>query len=162
MWTNGWRARSERAAGNEAQGRHLGENAMKYMFVYGTLRAGEVNDINLAADRNAIARPRHLGITRLAGRLFDFGTYPGMVAEATGAQSTVVGDVYEIEDALLAVLDEIEQVYPGVDGLFVSRELDVDVQGERVSCLYYPVAPAAVAGRPEIKGGDWVAHRQTR
>ena len=136
---------------------------MKYVFVYGTLRAGEINDINLAADRHAIARPRHLGLTRLAGRLFDFGTYPGMVAEPNvDAQSTVVGDVYEIDDALLPVLDEIEQVYPGVDGLFVSKEVDLEVQGERVACLYYPVAPASVAGRPEIEGGDWVAHRRAR
>ncbi|HEY4801062.1 MAG TPA: gamma-glutamylcyclotransferase family protein [Paraburkholderia sp.] len=133
---------------------------MKYVFVYGTLRAGEINDINLTADRHAIARPRHLGLTTLAGRLFDFGTYPGMVAEPADAQSTVVGDVYEIDDALLAVLDEIEQVYPGVEGLFVSREVDVEVQGERVACLYYPVAPAAIAGRPEIASGDWVAHRR--
>jgi gamma-glutamylcyclotransferase (GGCT)/AIG2-like uncharacterized protein YtfP len=136
---------------------------MKYVFVYGTLRAGEINDINLAADRNAIARPRHLGLTTLAGRLFDFGAYPGMVAEhRPNAQSTVVGDVYEIDDALMAVLDEIEQVYPGEDGLFVSREVDVEVQGERIVCHYYPVAPAAVAGRPEIAGGDWVAHRLAR
>ncbi|WP_322029809.1 gamma-glutamylcyclotransferase family protein [Paraburkholderia sp. J76] len=135
---------------------------MKYVFVYGTLRAGEINDINLAADSNGIARPRHLGLTRLTGRLFDFGTYPGMVAEAADAQSTVVGDVYEIDDALLAVLDEIEQVYPGVDGLFVSRQVDVEVEGERIACLYYPVALAAIAGRPEIEGGDWVAHRRAR
>ncbi|WP_321896953.1 gamma-glutamylcyclotransferase family protein [Paraburkholderia heleia] len=135
---------------------------MKYVFVYGTLRAGEINDINLAADSNAIARPRHLGLTTLAGRLFDFGSYPGMVAGSADAQSTVVGDVYEIDDALLAVLDEIEQVYPGADGLFVSAEVDIEVHGERIACLYYPVASAAVAGRPEIAGGDWVAHRRTR
>ncbi|CAG9262005.1 gamma-glutamylcyclotransferase family protein [Paraburkholderia unamae] len=135
---------------------------MKYVFVYGTLRAGEINDINLAADRHAIARPRHLGLTRLAGRLFDFGSYPGMVTEAADAQSTVVGDVYEIDDALLPVLDEIEQVYPGVDGLFISKEVNIEVQGERIACLYYPVAPGAIAGRPEIESGDWVAHRLAR
>ncbi|CAG9237059.1 Gamma-glutamylcyclotransferase family protein [Paraburkholderia tropica] len=142
---------------------------MKYVFVYGTLRAGEINDINLAADRNAIARPRHLGLTSLSGRLFDFGTYPGMVAGAHDAaakqadqQARVVGDVYEIDDALLAVLDEIEQVYPGVDGLFVSKAVSIEVQGERIDCLYYPVAPGAVAGRPEIASGDWVEHRRAR
>ncbi|WP_028230713.1 gamma-glutamylcyclotransferase family protein [Paraburkholderia mimosarum] len=135
---------------------------MKYVFVYGTLRAGEINDINLAADRHAIARPRHLGRATVAGRLFDFGSYPGMVAAPAHAQSSVVGDVYEIDDALLPVLDEIEQVYPGVDGLFVSSEVDVEMRGDRVACLYYPVAPAAIAGRPEIAGGDWVAYRRTR
>lgn len=138
---------------------------MKYVFVYGTLRAGEINDINLAADRHAIARPRHLGVTKLAGRLFDFGTYPGMVVEShadAAAESTVIGDVYEIDDALVAVLDEIEQVYPGVDDLFVSRQVDLEVAGERLACLYYPVAPAAAADKPEIVGGDWIAHRLAR
>ncbi|WP_028224673.1 gamma-glutamylcyclotransferase family protein [Paraburkholderia ferrariae] len=133
---------------------------MKYVFVYGTLRAGEINDIHAAAERYAIARPRLVGRATVAGRLFDFGRYPGMVADA-GA-SGVVGEVYEIDDALVAVLDEIEQVYPGVDGLFMAKQVSVEVDGQHVACLFYPVAHEAVHGRPEIRGGDWIAHRLSR
>ncbi len=42
------------------------------------------------------------------GRLFDFGSYPGLVLDEHGAP--VRGDVYRIEDALVPVLDEIEEV----------------------------------------------------
>lgn len=133
---------------------------MKYVFIYGTLRAGEINDINLAAARHAIGQPRLVGRTAVAGRLFDFGTYPGMVVDAQA--ELVIGDVYEVDDALVAVLDEIEQVYPGVDGLFVSQKVNLEVAGERLECLFYPVAHYAVKGRPQIPGGDWVAHRLGR
>jgi gamma-glutamylcyclotransferase (GGCT)/AIG2-like uncharacterized protein YtfP len=133
---------------------------MKYVFIYGTLRAGEINDINAAAARNAIAQPRLVGRASVPGRLFDFGSYPGMVTD--GGTATVVGDVYEIDDALVAVLHEIERVYPGTDGLFVAQELTIEVDGRQMACLFYPVAREAVRGRPEIHGGDWVAHRLSR
>ncbi|MFD1556416.1 gamma-glutamylcyclotransferase [Paraburkholderia silviterrae] len=133
---------------------------MKYVFIYGTLRAGEINDINLAAARNALGQPRLVGRTAVAGHLFDFGTYPGMIADAQAAP--VIGEVYEVDDALVAVLDEIEQVYPGVDGLFVAQKVNVEVEGEQLECLFYPVAHHAVKGRPLIHGGDWVAHRLGR
>ncbi|WP_028219459.1 gamma-glutamylcyclotransferase family protein [Paraburkholderia oxyphila] len=133
---------------------------MKYVFIYGTLRAGEINDINLAAARNGIGQPRLVGRTAVAGHLFDFGAYPGMIADPQAA--AVIGEVYEVDDALVAVLDEIEQVYPGVDGMFAAQKVNVEVQGEQLECLFYPVARHAVKGRPQIHGGDWVAHRLGR
>ncbi len=132
---------------------------MQNVFVYGTLRAGEINDIGAAAARNDIAAPTLIGAATLRGRLFDFGAYPGFVPDEAGVH--VRGDVYEIDDELVAVLDEIEQVYPGVEGLFMPREVIVEVEGTPVMCRYYPVQSDAVTGLPEIRGGDWVAHRRT-
>ncbi|VXC11704.1 AIG2 family protein [Burkholderia sp. 8Y] len=137
---------------------------MQYVFVYGTLRAGEVNDINRAAERSAMATPQWIGTAHVRGRLFDFGSYPGLVLDEAG--EPVKGDVYRIEDSLVAVLDEIEEVYPGVEGLFRAHRLHVEVQldGEatHVDCLIYPVAAGAVQELPRIEGGDWVAHRAGR
>ncbi len=133
---------------------------MEHVFVYGTLRAGEVNDIGAAAARHALAPPRRVGAATVAGRLFDFGNYPGLVVDADAGP--VVGDVYEVDDALVAVLDEIEAVYPGDDGLFVAEHRDIDVEGESLRCRIYPVRREAVKGLREIAGGDWVAHRQGR
>ncbi|KMZ12858.1 hypothetical protein BHUM_00175c [Candidatus Burkholderia humilis] len=137
---------------------------MQHVFVYGTLRAGEVNDINRAAERNGIAMPRWIGAAFVHGKLFDFGSYPGLVLDAQGAR--IRGDVYEIDDTLVLVLDEIEDVYPGVEGLFRAHRLhvDVDMQDARASldCLIYPVSAAAVQRMPQIEGGDWVEHRATR
>jgi gamma-glutamylcyclotransferase (GGCT)/AIG2-like uncharacterized protein YtfP len=133
---------------------------MQTVFIYGTLRAGEANDISEAAARNDIPAPTLLGSTTVRGRLFDFGNYPGLVVDEAGVD--VRGDVYEIDDALVAVLDEIEAVYPGVEDRFVARDVMVKVDGNVVNCLFYPVTPNAVKGLPEIRSGDWVEHRLTR
>ncbi|HTH59226.1 MAG TPA: gamma-glutamylcyclotransferase family protein [Paraburkholderia sp.] len=133
---------------------------MQQVFVYGTLRAGEVNDIRVAAARNGLAAPTLIGGASLHGRLFDFGDYPGLVVDP--AAGPVQGEVYEIDDALVAVLDEIEEVYPGVEGLFLARETSVEVGGERVTCRFYPVARESVDGLPEIRSGDWIAYRRGR
>ncbi|WP_432257361.1 gamma-glutamylcyclotransferase family protein [Cupriavidus sp. TMH.W2] len=133
---------------------------MPRVFVYGTLRAGEVNDLNAAAQRHGIAAPTLLGTGTVAGRLYDFGTYPGLVLDAGSGK--VVGDIYEIPDALLPVLDEIEEVYPGQASLFVREEQAVLHNGQPVACLLYPVAESAVATLPRIYSGDWVAYRRAR
>ena len=81
---------------------------MQKVFVYGTLRAGEINDISEAAARHDIAEPTLIGTATVRGRLFDFGAYPGLVLDEAG--SPVRGDVYEIDPDLVAVLDEIEEI----------------------------------------------------
>ena len=132
---------------------------MPKVFVYGTLRAGEVNDLNAAARRHGIAAPTLLGTATIAGRLYDFGTYPGLVLDPEAGLA--VGDIYEVPDALLPVLDEIEEVYPGQASLFVREEQTVLQAGQPVTCLLYPVADGAVAGLPRIDSGDWVAYRKS-
>ncbi|RDS99815.1 gamma-glutamylcyclotransferase [Burkholderia contaminans] len=134
---------------------------MRYVFVYGTLRNGEANDIGHAAARHGIAAPTLLGAVALPGELYDFGTYPGMIAGSAG-KSLVWGDVYEVDDQLVPVLDEIERVYPGVDSLFKPEDVTVELGGRQYACLYYPVAAHAIAGRPRIASGDWVQHRRQR
>lgn len=133
---------------------------MPRVFVYGTLRAGEVNDLNQAATRHDIAAPTLLGTGTIAGRLYDFGTYPGLVLDA--AAGAVAGDIYEIPDALLPVLDEIEEVYPGQAMLFIRETQPVRLGNLVLDCLLYPVADGAVAGLTRIDSGDWVAYRQIR
>lgn len=96
----------------------------------------------------------------LHGRLYDFGAYPGLVLDPTG--TAVRGDVYRIDAALVPVLDEIEEVYPGGDALFLRENHAVMLGSEPVECIVYPVSPAHIAGRHVITGGDWVAHRLAR
>lgn len=134
---------------------------MPLVFVYGTLRAGEVNDLNTAAARHGIAAPRCLGSGTVAGRLYDFGSYPGLVAD--GAAGAVLGDIYEVDEALVPVLDEIEEVYPGQATLFVRTTMPVARPGGApLDCLIYPVDAAAAAALPRIENGDWVAYRRAR
>lgn len=131
-----------------------------HVFVYGTLRAGEANDLRVAAAKRGIPEPELLGTAMLHGRLYDFGAYPGLVLDPTG--TAVRGDVYRIDAALVPVLDEIEEVYPGGDALFLRENHAVMLGSEAVDCIVYPVSPKHIVGRAVITGGDWVAHRLAR
>ena len=133
---------------------------MRYVFVYGTLRAGEINDIGAAAARNGIAAPRLVARAAVTGRLYDLGDYPGLVHDETAGP--VRGDVYEIDEALVPVLDRIEGVEPGVDSVFKSRPVTVTVADRALQCFFYPVDDVSVSGRPRIEAGDWISYRLAR
>jgi gamma-glutamylcyclotransferase (GGCT)/AIG2-like uncharacterized protein YtfP len=92
----------------------------------------------------------------LAGSLYDLGAYPGLVL---GGAGRVRGEVYAIAPALLAVLDEIEEVYPQRSGEYLRREVPVLVAGASLACQCYELSPARVVGRRAIDSGDWMLHR---
>lgn len=133
---------------------------MLNVFVYGTLRENEANDIGRAAQRSGTAQPRWLGRATVNGTLYDLGAYPGLVPDATATE--VCGDVFEIDEALLPVLDKIEEVFPDRPNEFRRHTTQVQLGGELVQCEFYPVDTRSTVGRARIECGDWVAHRQAR
>lgn len=130
--------------------------------MYGTLRAGEINDIRTAALQHGLPEPVWVGQGTVAGLLYDFGAYPGWVATQTSQHSRVLGDIYAISPALIQVLDEIEEVYPGESGLFLQKQILLECQDQILQCIAYPVHPDKVVGLPVIPNGDWVSYRATR
>jgi gamma-glutamylcyclotransferase (GGCT)/AIG2-like uncharacterized protein YtfP len=162
-----------------------------FVFVYGTLRHGEINDIALAAvrfGRPDLPPPRHVASGRVPGHLVDFGDWPGLVpmsalddAGPTPSCATVLGDVFRIDRALLPILDEIEGIRPDGRGAFYRSQIEVVPDAhvredgadarERAPadqtplawrCFYYPIDTDAGRGVPTISGGDWIAHRRSR
>ena len=75
---------------------------MHDLFIYGTLMPG----LRLEAEMQG-AQP--LGPARVQGRLVDVGRYPGLIP----GEGLVTGEVYRVDDAQLARLDEVEDVVPG-------------------------------------------------
>ena len=71
------------------------------LFVYGSLKRGHRNH-QLLADQEflgeAVTEPRY--------RLFDLGTYPGMVEDANGL--SVTGELWAVGECALAELDDFE------------------------------------------------------
>lgn len=124
--------------------------AFLHVFVYGTLRRGGSNDIGRLAPA-----PRWVGDAVVAGTMYDLGAYPGVVLGGAGC---VRGEVYVVAPALLAVLDEIEEVYPQRSGEYLRREVQVQVAGRRLACQCYELSPARTAGRAVIASGDWMLH----
>jgi len=146
-----------------------------YVFVYGTLRRGEINDIVLAAERHGIAEPTLVGSARMPGRLFDYGNWPGILPVDSGEYSvegeqgarthvpTVLGDVFYAPIALLAVLDDIEGIQAHSRDAFYREPCSLQVtSGEMLSCVYYPVDEESTISCPLIENGDWVAYRMAR
>lgn len=130
-----------------------------YVFVYGTLRAGEINDLARAAARAGLPPPRPAGPASVPGRLVDFGSWPGLLPDAPG---TVRGDLYEIEPELIPLMDDIEEYTPGEPCCFVRRETLARTQAGLVPCMYYPIDPAFRGDARDIDGDDWVSYRLRR
>lgn len=135
----------------------------RYVFVYGTLRRGELRDIN-----HLQPRPEWVGQGRVSGVLYDLGAYPGIVL---GGSSRVRGEVYRIGPELEQELDRIEEVWPQQTGEYAKREaqvlLDPPPQPTPASgsephlmrCLVYEIASDRAQGKFVVASGDWVQHR---
>lgn len=72
------------------------------VFVYGTLKRGHVRHFALAGQRflsEARTLPRY--------RMVNLGSYPAIVESGS---SPIIGELWEVDAACLALLDEIESV----------------------------------------------------
>ncbi len=123
----------------------------RHVFVYGTLRRGDDNDIT-----RLTPAPRFVGHASIAGTMYHLGRYPGVVL---GGDGRIHGEVYAIDAALERRLDEIEEVYPQQTDEYFKRELPVTVGGVALSCVVYEINPRYIAGKPLMEKGDWVAGR---
>ena len=90
-----------------------------YVAVYGTLRAGGVNDIARLQPGTVC-----LGKTELTGTLHDLGWYPGLRLE--GGQ-LVLAEVYAMDAALEQAMDRIEGLWPEDMGEYTKRLLTLPV-----------------------------------
>jgi gamma-glutamylcyclotransferase (GGCT)/AIG2-like uncharacterized protein YtfP len=85
-----------------------------YLFVYGTLRRASPHPMARLLER----RGRFLGESRVPGKLFDLGRFPGMVP-CDAKEGTVAGDVYELTDPeALAELDRYENAESPLPAFF--------------------------------------------
>lgn len=119
---------------------------MHSIFVYGTLRAGEINAawLGRAAHRGA-------AVTEARFTLVDAGFFP---AALDYGQTALVGDLYDVDAGIFADLDTLEG-YP----VFYTRRRIETSSGWAWIYLW-----AATRRRdwPVIASGDWPHYRQTR
>jgi gamma-glutamylcyclotransferase (GGCT)/AIG2-like uncharacterized protein YtfP len=115
------------------------------LFIYGTLMPG----LRLEAEMQGA---RFVGAAQVPGRLVDVGRYPGFLV----GDGLVTGEVYEVDDAHLARLDEVEAMVPGDraasqywrEGVTVGGAL----QGQQVQTYVYN---RPVEGCTPIAHGDY-------
>ena len=142
-----------------------------YFFAYGTLRQGQLRDINLLRPA-----PTWQGRGRVRGALYDLGSYPGLLlaqgVDCGGPYGEVVGEVYATSVELERLLDENEEVWPQQTGEYCKRRVEVQMDtlpeadtktrarlSGKIRCFTYEITALFVAGKPVISEGDWVAYR---
>lgn len=130
-----------------------------HVAVYGTLRAGGVNDIGRLQPGIAC-----VGRARLQGTLFDLGWYPGLVLQG---EQAVLAEVYPMNDALEQAMDGIEGLWPQDLGEYRKRVLTLPVMllqgGQRpMALLVYEARSATVRLAPMIATSDWLAWMKAR
>jgi gamma-glutamylcyclotransferase (GGCT)/AIG2-like uncharacterized protein YtfP len=130
-----------------------------HVAVYGTLRAGGVNDI--ARLQPGIAC---VGQARLQGTLFDLGWYPGLVLQG---EQVVLAEVYPMDAELEQAMDGIEGLWPQDLGEYRKRVLTLPVMQQRggpqpMALLVYEARPATVRQAPVIAASDWLAWMEAR
>lgn len=126
----------------------------RYVFVYGTLRAGGSNDITRYRPA-----PRRIGDAVVFGTLYDLGAYPGI---RLGGPRSVVGEIYLVDDTVERQLDVLESVLDDDSGEYVKRTVMVDVDGQALTCVVYEIHWTRIAGRAVIAHGDWLARAKQR
>ena len=117
-------------------------SALHRLFVYGSLRSGE-------AEHALLERARPLGPCRTAAgfALVDLGEYPALVA----GEGTVEGELYEVDDATLAALDDYE------DHPTLFERVSVDLE-DGSAALTYRGAACVVDDAPRVPSGRWPGH----
>ena len=120
-----------------------------HVFVYGTLRRGQANDITRLQPA-----PRWVGEGRVRGTLYHLGAYPGIVL---GHAGWVQGEVYAIPEALEPVLDAIEEMDPPETAEYTRQMVAVETAQGTVMCLVYALKPHLAPGLRIMEGGDWCA-----
>jgi gamma-glutamylcyclotransferase (GGCT)/AIG2-like uncharacterized protein YtfP len=136
---------SEVVSGSGSQGITMGD--MVRLFVYGTLIPGECN-------YPAIARyVRTARSGTIEGVLVNLGAYPALIP----GSGRVRGALLEVDEAALAVTDQIEDTFPqDRDCLYVRKETDVALHdGTTTRALVYEFAmPEQIINRPKPIVGE--------
>jgi gamma-glutamylaminecyclotransferase len=117
---------------------------MTLVFVYGTLKRTFENHRYLEGQVFAGTAQTPPGFT-----LYELAGYPGMVSQ-DGDLEGVRGEVWAVDDACLARLDELEGV---AEGLYAREPvpLGAPFQDKRVEAYFYL---RGTEGRPRV-GSDW-------
>ena len=115
------------------------------VFVYGTLLRGEGN-------HRLLSRARFVGPARTAPtyRMHSLGGFPGVVA---GGSQSIVGEVFEVNEAELAALDRLES-HPRF-----YRRTPIQL-ADGTDAETYLLTQRHVADCPEVASGNWLARTE--
>lgn len=130
----------------------MGSKQVAKMFVYGALRRG-------ASNHWRINGAEFLGETTLKGTLVKIDWYPGLVLSG---KTPVLGEVYAVDEELLAKLDEFEGLTNGSnEGEYARVTAVVKVGSAKHEVCVYEWQKG-VADYEVVSNGDWLTDSASR
>lgn len=125
-----------------------------HIFIYGTLLPG------LRLHRYMLGA-LSCGAAEVRAHLYDVGGYPGLVTSASDDAARVKGEVYAIDDAHLARLDELEGVVPGNDAMshYLRQRISlIQFNKGHPSDVWTYLFNRSLEGRTRILSGDYQSY----
>jgi gamma-glutamylcyclotransferase (GGCT)/AIG2-like uncharacterized protein YtfP len=122
------------------------------VFVYGTLRRGGARAMSLRFPNS-----KFIADAKVSGSLYDLGPYPGLLLNESN--SSVLGEVYEVDDEILNKLDDIE-----ASSSYWRKHVEISLGTQRTMCwIYVPEHnPEFYSYRTLITSGDWIEYAKTK
>ncbi|HWN09910.1 MAG TPA: gamma-glutamylcyclotransferase family protein [Pyrinomonadaceae bacterium] len=120
------------------------------IFIYGSLRRGSPGSILLR-----FPRAEFIAETKVRGDLYDLGAYPGL--QLSYSDSLVSGELYEIDEETLKLLDEFEE-----SSNYRRAQFEISLGAETRQCWTYEPYPSFYSLRKLITSGDWIEYSKAR
>ena len=96
-----------------------------------------------------------IGEASVRGSLYDLDAHPGLLLDESG--SSVVGEVYKVDDEILNKLDEIEAA-----SSYRRKRVEVTLGSRRTACWIYQPDSESYPGGALITPGDWIECAKTK
>ena len=122
------------------------------VFVYGSLRRGSARSMSVRFPAS-----KFIAEAKVSGSLYDLGAYPGLLPDES--ESSVTGEVYEVDDELLNELDDFE-----ASSSYRRKQVEVSLGAHGSRCwIYVPEDnPEFYSHRTLIASGDWIEYAKTK
>jgi gamma-glutamylcyclotransferase (GGCT)/AIG2-like uncharacterized protein YtfP len=120
------------------------------VFVYGTLRRGGAGAMSIRFPDS-----KFIADATVSGSLYDLGAYPGLLLNESN--STVIGEVYEVDDELLNKLDEFE-----ASSHYCRKQVEISRGAHRKVCWTYEPNPEFYSLHTLITSGDWTEYAKMK
>jgi gamma-glutamylcyclotransferase (GGCT)/AIG2-like uncharacterized protein YtfP len=120
------------------------------VFVYGTLRRGGAGAMSIRFPTS-----KFIADATVSGSLYDLGAYPGLLLKESN--SSVIGEVYEVDDETLNKLDDFE-----ASSHYVRKQVEISLDTQRKVCWVYEPDPEFYSLHTLITSGDWNEYAKTK
>jgi len=120
------------------------------VFVYGTLRRGSSGAMSIR-----FPNATFVDDAKVSGRLYDLGAYPGLRLD--DSDSSVVGEVYEVDDEALNELDAFE-----ASSNYLRKQTEVSIGADKTNCWTYEPDPETYSFLHPITSGDWIEYARKK